>query len=141
MNVLTHPSPIFLNSKGLQHLSGNAYSQFAIAAANGHLVFIAGQVGNFPKGDFSTQVRQAPVNVSTAIEAAGGPLFDIAKPTVPDADHDREEGRTLAAEVQEVFNPGVKPTGAVIPVTSVCCAGQLVEIETVGVLPAWHALS
>lgn len=122
------------NPEGLYDPSANAYSHIAIVSEVARLVFIAGQVGDTPKGDFATQVRQSLFNLRTAMEAAGGGLADIAKLTVLIADHDKDKGRSLAAEVERAFGPGLKPTCTVIPVAPMAYEGQLVEVEAVGVL-------
>lgn len=122
------------NPDGLYDPSANAYSHIAVAPASGRLVFIAGQVGDTPKGNFETQVRQILVNLQVAIEAAGGGMEAIAKLTVLIVDHDKDKHRVLIEEVERAFGPGPKPTCTIIPVPQMAFEGQLVEIEAVGVL-------
>ncbi len=122
------------NPDGLYDPSANAYSHIAVVPANTRLVFIAGQVGGTPKGDFATQVRQMFVNLRTAIEAAGGDMGAIAKLTVLIVDHSKDKHRVLIAEVEKAFGAGLKPTCTIIPVPLMAFDNQLVEIEAVGVL-------
>lgn len=122
------------NPNGLYDPSANAYSHIAIVPGNTRLVFIAGQVGDTPKGDFKTQMRQIFANIQTAIRAAGGELRDIAKLTVLIVDHSKDKQRSLIAEVENAFGSGLKPTCTIIPVPLMAYEGQLVEIEAVGVL-------
>lgn len=122
------------NPDGLYDPSANAYSHVAVAPANARLVFIAGQVGSTPKGDFETQVRQIFANLRVAIESAGGGMEAIAKLTVLIVDHGRDKHRVLVEEVERAFGAGLKPTCTIIPVPHMAFEGQLVEIEAVGVL-------
>ena len=122
------------NPEGLYDPSANAYSHLAVVPEGARLIFVAGQVGNTPKGNFETQVRQVLANIRTAMEAVGGTLSDVAKLTVLIAEHDRDKQRTLIAEVERAFGEGLKPTCTIIPVAPMAFEGQLVEIEAVGVL-------
>lgn len=122
------------NPDGLYDPSANAYSHIAVVPGNARLVFIAGQVGSTPKGDFGTQVRQTFVNLRTAIEAAGGDMGAIAKLTVLIVDHSKDKHRVLIAEVEKAFGADLKPTCTIIPVPLMAFDNQLVEIEAVGVL-------
>lgn len=122
------------NPNKLYDPSANAYSHIAVVPGDARLVFIAGQVGDTPKGDFGTQVQQSLANVQTAMEAAGGSLTDIAKLTVLIVDHDKDKHRSLVAEVERAFGTGLKPTCTIIPVPHMAYEGQSVEIEAVGVL-------
>ena len=122
------------NPKGLYDPSANAYSHLAVVPEGAQLVFVAGQVGNTPKGDFETQVQQVLAKLQVAMEAADGGLGDIAKLTVLIAEHDKDKHRTLIAEVERAFGEGLKPTCTIIPVAPMAYEGQLVEIEAVGVL-------
>ena len=122
------------NPNGLYDPSANAYSHVAIVPGNARLVFIAGQVGNTPKGDFETQVSQTFTHIKTAIETAGGDMSAIAKLTVLIVDHNKDKHRTLITEVEKAFGAGLKPTCTIIPVPLMAYPDQLVEIEAVGVL-------
>ncbi len=136
MNTSNVPTRNFVlnNPKGLYDPSANAYSHIAVVPGNARLVFIAGQVGDAPKGDFETQVRQTFAHLRTAIEAAGGDMSAIAKLTVLIVDHDKDKHRSLIAEVERAFGAGLKPTCTIIPVPQMAYEGQLVEIEAIGVL-------
>ena len=122
------------NPDGLYDPSPNAYSHIAVVPEGKRLVFVAGQVGKTPKGDFGTQVRQIFAHIETAMKAAGGELRDVAKLTVLIVDHDSEKHRVLIAEVERAFGVGLKPTCTIIPVPLMAYEGQLVEVEAVGVL-------
>lgn len=122
------------NPDGLYDPSANAYSHVAVVPGNARLVFIAGQVGSTPKGDFETQVRQAFANLRIAIKAAGGGMDAIAKLTVLIVDHSKDKHRVLVAEVEKAFGARLKPTCTIIPVPLMAFEDQLVEIEAVGVL-------
>ena len=122
------------NPNTLYDPSANAYSHTAVVPGDARLVFIAGQAGDTPKGDFGTQVQQSLANLQTAMEAAGGGLTDIAKLTVLIVDHDKDKHRCLITEVERAFGTGLKPTCTIIPVPLMAYKGQLVEIEAVGVL-------
>ena len=60
------------NPGGLYDPSANAYSHVAVLLSDARLVFVAGQTGDMPKGDFKTQVRQALTKIRVAMESAGG---------------------------------------------------------------------
>ncbi len=122
------------NPEGLYDPSANAYSHLAVVPEGVRLVFVAGQVGNTPKGNFETQVQQVLAKLQVAMEAAGGGLGDIAKLTVLIAEHDKDKHHALVAEVERAFGEGLKPTCTIIPVAPMAFEGQLVEIEAVGVL-------
>ena len=123
-----------MNPDGLYDPSANAYSHLAVVPTDTQLVFIAGQVGDTPKGDFETQVRQALSNLRTAMEAVGGRFSDIAKLTVLIVSHDKKKHRSLISEVEKAFGNSLKPTCTIIPVPQMAYENQLVEIEAVGVL-------
>ena len=122
------------NPDGLYDPSSNAYSHIAVVPEGKRLVFVAGQVGDTPKGDFGTQVRQIFAHIQIAMRAAGGELRDVAKLAVLIVDHDSDKHRVLTTEIERAFGAGLKPTCTIIPVPLMAYEGQLVEIEAVGVL-------
>ena len=60
-----------------------AFSQLAIVPSDARLIFIAGQGGGgSPKGDFTTQVKNALQSIGMAMTSAGGAMGGVAKLTI-----------------------------------------------------------
>lgn len=111
-------------------------------AAEGRLVFVAGQVGwnpereAFETDEFHAQVRQALANVREALAAAGAAPEHLVRLTWYVTDKRRyldelgEIGRAYREEIGRVF-----PAMALIPVPELLEDGALVEIEATAVVP------
>jgi len=110
-------------------------------AAQGRMVFVAGQIGwnaeeVFETDEFHAQVRQALSNVREALAAAGALPEHIVRLTWYVTDKRRylaelaEVGAAYRDEIGRVF-----PAMALIPVPELLEDRALVEIEATAVLP------
>jgi 2-iminobutanoate/2-iminopropanoate deaminase len=121
----------------LEWAKGLPYSQAVVA---GDLVFCAGTGGfgadgEIVDGGFEAQLRQAFVNIETALESAGSSLEGIVKLNVylvnPD---DYGSWRTVRSE----FMTPPYPAATAIS-SALLLPGMLVELEAVGVRGAARA--
>jgi 2-iminobutanoate/2-iminopropanoate deaminase len=105
---------------------GLPYNQSVVA---GDLVFTAGQ------GGFEAQLRQAFVNIKTALESAGSSLEGVVKLTVFLVDPDDYPGwRSVRSEFMTPPFPAATAVSAAL-----LLPGMLVELEAVGVRGATRA--
>jgi 2-iminobutanoate/2-iminopropanoate deaminase len=116
---------------------GLPYSQAVVA---GDLVFCAG-VGGFGadgeivEGGFEAQLRQAFLNIKTALESAGSSLEGVVKLTVFLVDPGDYPGwRTVRSEFMTPPYPAATAVSAAL-----LLPGMLVELEAVGVRGAARA--
>src|SRR5262245_54997803 len=115
----------------LEWAKGLPYSQAVVA---GDLVFCAG-IGGFGadgepvEGGFEAQLRQAFVNIQTALESAGSSLEGIVKLTVFLVDPGDYPGwRAVRSEFMTPPFPAATAVSAAL-----LLPGMLVELEAVGV--------
>jgi enamine deaminase RidA (YjgF/YER057c/UK114 family) len=110
-------------------------------AAEGRLVFVAGQIGwdasgAFPSSDLPGQVRQTLQNVLAVLAEAGGAPEHITRLTwyVVDREEYLANAREVGAAYREVMG-GHYPAMAVVQVAGLVEAQARVEIEATAVLP------
>lgn len=111
-------------------------------AAEGRLVFIAGQVGwdpvskRFATDDFAGQFRQAMENILAVLACAGGGPEHIARMTWYVADKaEYLAGLTALGEHYRALMGRNYPAMAVIAVAGFVEAGAKLEIEATAVVP------
>jgi enamine deaminase RidA (YjgF/YER057c/UK114 family) len=126
-----------LNPSTLYDSSPNAYSQLAIASAQGNLVFISGQGGDQPDGgfspDFQVQAESAFRNLGLALAAAHATPEHVAKLTVLIVDHDMEKLRLMQAAQRKLFGAH-HPAATLIPVPCLALPDMLIEVEAIAVV-------
>jgi enamine deaminase RidA (YjgF/YER057c/UK114 family) len=110
-------------------------------AAEGRLVFVAGQIGwdatgAFPASDLAGQVRQTLENVVAVVAEAGGGPEHVARMTwyLVDRAEYLENLRAIGAAYREVMGRHF-PAMAVVEVAGLLEPEAKVEIEAVAVLP------
>jgi enamine deaminase RidA (YjgF/YER057c/UK114 family) len=110
-------------------------------AAEGRLVFVAGQIGwdatgAFPASDLAGQVRQTLENVVAVVAEAGGRPEHVARMTWYLVDRAEYLGslRAIGAAYREVMGRHF-PAMAVVEVAGLLEPEAKVEIEAVAVLP------
>ena len=111
-------------------------------AAEGRLVFVAGQIGwgasgAFPAADLAGQVRQTLANVVAVVAEAGGGPEHVARMTwylVDRADY-LANLRPIGAAYREVMGRHF-PAMAVVEVAGLLERDAKVEIEAMAVVPA-----
>lgn len=138
MNDLKCASVVTLsNPAGLYDPAPNGYSHVAIADGARRWVLVAGQGGETVDGhlsdDFQSQVRQALVNLQTALASTGARATDVAKLTVLVVDHSLERLQVFGSELERVFGSH-KPACTLIPVPRLALDGMLFEIEALAAL-------
>jgi enamine deaminase RidA (YjgF/YER057c/UK114 family) len=82
-------------------------------------------------GDHELQARAALENLRVALEAAGSAFDQVLKTTVYVASSDRAQLVRVWRVVEEGFAPA-RPPSTLLGVAALGYAGQLVEIEAVG---------
>ena len=109
-------------------------------AARGRLVFVAGQVGWDPSGNFAdglvAQVRQALDNIVAVLHAGGAEPRHLVRMTWYVLD--REAYRLARAEIGRVYRAVIGPSYtamALVQVAGLLEDGALVEIEATAVVP------
>lgn len=110
-------------------------------AAEGRMVFVAGQIGwdeqqRFEGGDLAGQVRRALANVLAVLAEAGGGPQDVARMTwyVTDREAYLRELEPIGAAYRELMGRHF-PAMAVVVVAGLVEAEAKVEIEATAVLP------
>lgn len=112
-------------------------------AAEGRLVFVAGQVGwdplaeSFESDDFVGQARQALENTVVVLRTAGARPEHITRMTWYVTD--REEYRTSMRDLGKVYREVIGahyPAMALVEVSALTEDRARVEIETTAVIPA-----
>lgn len=128
--------PEYINPEGWPRPPG--YSN--VVAAEGRLVFVAGQIGwdenqVFYSDDFAEQVRQALRNTRACLEAAGAGPEHIARMTwyVTDKREYLAALKEVGAAYREVLGK-VFPAMALVQVTALVEERAKVEIETTAVV-------
>ena len=112
-------------------------------AADGRLVFIAGQIGWDPRSttfeatDMAGQVRQALANICAVLAEAGGKPEHIARLTwyVTDKQAYLADPKGIGAAYRAVIGAHF-PAMAVVAVDALVEDAALVEIEATAVVPA-----
>jgi enamine deaminase RidA (YjgF/YER057c/UK114 family) len=109
-------------------------------AANGTLVFVAGQIGwdasrHIERGDFVAQARQALQNVMTVLAEAGAGAEHVVRLTwyVTDAAQYRASAGPLGAVYREIMGKHY-PTMSAVQVAALMEPDALVEIEATAVV-------
>jgi enamine deaminase RidA (YjgF/YER057c/UK114 family) len=110
-------------------------------AAEGRLVFVAGQIGwdetgGFPASDLAGQVRRTLENVLAVVAEAGGGPEHVARMTwyLVDREDYLANLRPIGAAYRKVMGRHF-PAMAVVVVAGLLEAAAKVEIEAVAVLP------
>lgn len=111
-------------------------------AAEGRMIFVAGQVGwdeneRFRSSDFVDQFRQALSNTKAILAAGGATPEHIVRMTwfIVDKDLYLPRVKEVGAVYREIMGK-TYPAMAVIVVKGLIEEGALLEIETTGVIPA-----
>lgn len=128
--------PEYINPVGWPRPPG--YSN--VVAAEGRMVFVAGQIGwdenqVFHSDDFAEQVRQALVNTRACLEAAGAGTEHIVRMTwyVTDKQEYLAALKEVGAAYREVLGK-VFPAMALVQVADLVEDRAKVEIETTAVI-------
>jgi len=114
------------------------YSQVVCAAGN-TLVFLAGQVGWNANGevvsnDLAEQARQALMNISVALEAAGATIDDVTMMRTFIVDYRPEFVEQLLPVYQDFFAGKQPPAQTWLGVQSLALPDLRIEIEAEAVL-------
>jgi enamine deaminase RidA (YjgF/YER057c/UK114 family) len=128
---------VICNPPGLYDPSRHKYSHMAIIPAGSPLVFLAGQFGVDVSGKpagagFDAQVRQAFVNIQTALKSRNLDFEHIIKLTVLIVQHDDEKLRLFEQVMSELFQ-SLAPVVTLIPVPRLAVEPMLVEVEAAAV--------
>ena len=129
--------PETVQPKGWPRPKGYAHA----IAAEGRLLFIAGQIGwdaseTFQSDDFVDQARQALGNVVTLLRAAGGEPQHLVRMTwyVTDKGEYLRRLKELGSAYREVVGP-VFPAMTAVEVSALIEDRARVEIECTAVIP------
>ena len=109
-------------------------------AAEGRMIFVAGQIGWNEKGEFDPnfagQVRQALLNTLAVLKAGGAGPEHVVRMTwyITDRGAYLDAGKEIGATWRELFGRHY-PAMAVVVVTALIERPARVEIETTAVVP------
>lgn len=113
------------------------YSHIAHTTGPSNIVTTAGQIGIRPDNSIPTeatdQIKQAFVNLSRCLEAAGARVTDILKLTyyIVDFDHTSSQHRGPLSE----FLGEHRPVSTLVPVPKLALPGIIFEIEATAAIP------
>ena len=128
-----------INPTQLDNPSHYGFTNVVIVPANKTLVFIAGQGGRDAQGnlgDFEAQLKQAFVNLRTALAAAGATPEQVVKITVLSVEHDARKQELISAERNAMWSDDlIKPASTLIPVPRLAGDSMLFEIDAVAAIP------
>lgn len=129
-----------INPSGLHDPSHYGYTHVVTVPANTTLVYIAGQLGEDETGnpvavDFAAQLKQAFVNLRTALAAVGATPEHVVKITVLSVDHDAEKQRLISMERNAMWQGDRKPASTLIPVPRLAVESLLFEIDAITAIP------
>ncbi|MBY3596813.1 RidA family protein [Rhizobium bangladeshense] len=126
-----------VNPKSLYDPTPNGYSTAVIVPSGARLAFISGQGGQDGMGtlspDFAVQVKQAYVNLRSALDGLGARPDKVAKLTVFVVDHDMSKLEVLTRNVKDMFGDEL-PAQTLVPVPRLAIDPMLFEVEAVVVL-------
>ena len=128
-----------INPDELGNPAQYGFTNVVIVPSDRTLVFIAGQGGRDSEGnmgDFETQLKQAFVNLKTALTAVGATPEQVVKITVLSVDHDAHKQKLISAERNNMWGDDlIKPASTLIPVTRLAGEEMLFEIDAVAAIP------
>lgn len=129
----------WLNPKELRDSSDYGYSQITVVPPGATLVYVAGQLGEDEKGNFSfyfaAQLKQAFANLRTALAAVGATPEQVIKITILSVNHDAEKQRLISLERHAMWPDERKPASTLIPVPRLAVEGLLFEIDAIAAIP------
>ena len=133
------PAIQHINPVGLSDPSHYGYTHVTVVPPGAKLVYIAGQLGEDEAGDlvsddFAAQLKQAFLNLRTALAAVGATPEQVVKITVLSVHHDAEKQRLISIERNTFWNKEWKPASTLIPVPRLAVDGMLFEIDAVAVI-------
>jgi len=111
----------------------------AVAVEGGHSIYLSGQVAFDAErrivgaGDVVAQTRQALLNLTAAVEAAGGKLSDMVQITTHVVNYDPSQLDVITGTIGEFFAPDALPANTLVGVASLSTDGLLIEIGGVAV--------
>ena len=126
-----------VNPQNLYNPTPNGYSTAVIVPREAKVAYISGQGGQDGTGalapDFAVQVKQAYVNLRTALDALGARPDQVAKLTVFVVDHDMSKLEVLTKSVKDMFGEAL-PAQTLIPVPKLAIDPMLFEVEAIVML-------
>jgi len=125
----------FINPRALGKPPG--YSHVVEVTAPARLVYVAGQLGNNGKGEFSSDFRQQAVqtfeNLKVALAAVGGQFHDVVKFNNYLVDM---KYLPIFRQVRDSYLADEnRPASTTVAISGLARAGAFLEIEAVAVLP------
>lgn len=130
---------IYVNPKKLFNSAQYGFSQLVISKTSGKLFYTSGQVAldaeeKIVANDIAGQTRQCLVNLSLAVEAAGGNLNDIMMLRIYFVTNSHFKTEEIGAVLREFFGTENPPASTWVGVSSLARTEFLIEIEASGVL-------
>jgi enamine deaminase RidA (YjgF/YER057c/UK114 family) len=125
----------FINPRALGKPPG--YTHVVEVTAPARLVYVAGQLGNNGKGEFSNDFRQQAVqtfeNLKVALAAVGGQFHDVVKFNNYLVDM---KYLPIFRQVRDSYLADEnRPASTTVAISGLARAGALLEIEAIAVLP------
>ena len=127
-----------INPTELDNPSHYGFTNVVLVPCDRTLVFVAGQGGRDRHGNlgnFKTQVKQAFVNLSQALAAAGAMPEQVVKITILSVNHNVEKQKIISAERNKMWTDDlIKPASTLIPVSRLAGEEMLFEIDAIAAI-------
>ncbi len=128
-----------INPAGLNDPSYFGYTHVTVVPPGAKLVYVAGQLGEDETGkpvadDFESQLKQAFLNLHTALAAVGATPEQVVKITILSVHHDAEKQQLISKERNAFWQGMQKPASTLIPVAGLAVDGMLFEIDAIAVI-------
>jgi 2-iminobutanoate/2-iminopropanoate deaminase len=129
---------IYINPKKLFNSMQYGFSQLVVSNTPGKLFFTSGQVAldaeeKIVTKDITGQTRQALINLTTAINEAGGNLKDVMMLRIYFVNNGDFKNEEIGVVLREFFGTENPPASTWIGVSSLARSEFLIEIEASGV--------
>jgi 2-iminobutanoate/2-iminopropanoate deaminase len=129
---------IYINPKKLFNSTQYGFSQLVVSNASGKLFYTSGQVAldaeeKIVANDIAGQTRQTLLNLTTAVNEAGGNLKDVMMLRIYFVNNGNFTTPEIGVVLREFFGTKNPPASTWIGVSSLARPEFLIEIEASGV--------
>ena len=129
----------YINPKNLFDSRKYGFSQVVVSNVPGKLFFTSGQVSidteeRMVATDIAGQTRQALLNLTTAVNEAGGNLKDVMMIRIYFVNNGHFKNEEIGVVLREFFGTEVPPASTWVGVSALARPEFLVEIEATGMI-------
>ena len=130
---------LYINPKKLFNSTQYGFSQLVVSNVPGKLFFTSGQVAldaeeKIVANDIAGQTRQSLLNLTTAIQEAGGNLKDVMMLRIYFVNNGNFKNEEIGVVLREFFGTEVPPASTWVGVSALARPEFLVEIEATGMI-------